>query len=64
MGWRLLRNRSFGVNAGLFLDADPTDFQQQTGLKGPFVLQAGRIEPSKNQAMLCWALKTRIFPLS
>ena len=28
-----------------------------------FVLQAGRIEPSKNQAMLCWALKNTSLPI-
>ena len=41
----------------LFLDADPEPFRQHTGLSGTFVMQAGRIEPGKNQAMLCWALR-------
>ena len=47
----------YGVDPKLFLDADPEPFRRQTGIQSPFVLQAGRIEPSKNQAMLCWALK-------
>lgn len=47
----------YGVDPGLFLDVEPESFTQRTGIEGPFALQAGRIEPSKNQAMLCWALK-------
>ena len=51
----------YGVDPRLFLDADPEPFRRHTGIHGQFVLQAGRIEPGKNQAMLCWALrKTRI----
>ena len=53
----------YGVDPKLFLDADPEPFRRQTGIKGPFVLQAGRIEPSKNQAMLCWALKDTSLPI-
>ena len=34
-----------------------------TGLREPFVLQAGRIEPAKNQAMLCWALRESNLPI-
>ena len=47
----------YGVDPSLFLDADPEPFRQHTGLSGTFVMQAGRIEPGKNQAMLCWALR-------
>ena len=47
----------YGVDPSLFLDADPEPFRQHTGLREPFVMQAGRIEPGKNQAMLCWALR-------
>ncbi len=47
----------YGVDPALFLDSTPELFQTKTGIKQPFVLQAGRIEPAKNQAMLCWALR-------
>lgn len=53
----------YGVDPRLFLDADPTPFKEQTGIRHPFVLQAGRIEPAKNQAMLCWALKDTNLPV-
>ena len=53
----------YGVDPQLFLDADPKPFQNQTGIQQPFVLQAGRIEPAKNQAMLCWALKDTNLPV-
>ncbi|WP_115071241.1 glycosyltransferase family 4 protein [Synechococcus sp. UW179B] len=53
----------YGVDPQLFLDADPKPFQNQTGIQQPFVLQAGRIEPAKNQAMLCWALKNTNLPV-
>ena len=47
----------YGVNPQIFLDADPEPFRNWSGIEGPFILQAGRIEPAKNQAMLCWALR-------
>jgi len=53
----------YGVNPQVFLDADPEPFRSQYGLQGPFVLQAGRIEPAKNQAMLCWALRHTDLPI-
>ena len=53
----------YGVDPALFLDADPELFLQRTGIKQPFVLQAGRIEPAKNQAMLCWAMRETNLPI-
>lgn len=53
----------YGVNPQIFLDADPEPFREMTGLREPFVLQAGRIEPAKNQAMLCWALRRTNLPI-
>tara|TARA_B100000674_G_scaffold497331_1_gene530692 strand:- start:7105 stop:8256 length:1152 start_codon:yes stop_codon:yes gene_type:complete len=53
----------YGVDPGLFLDPDPNTFLKATGINTPFVLQAGRIEPAKNQAMLCWALRETNFKI-
>ena len=53
----------YGVDSGLFLDPDPDAFRKATGIRMPFVLQAGRIEPAKNQAMLCWALRNTSLPI-
>tara|TARA_Y100001968_G_scaffold148541_1_gene135854 strand:- start:908 stop:2032 length:1125 start_codon:yes stop_codon:yes gene_type:complete len=48
---------NYGVNPQIFLDADPEIFRKETGINQQFIMQAGRIEPAKNQAMLCWALR-------
>ena len=53
----------YGVDPALFLDPDPNTFIKATGINTPFVLQAGRIEPAKNQAMLCWALRNTDLPI-
>ncbi len=53
----------YGVDPKVFLDADPEPFREHTGIRGRFVLQAGRIEPGKNQAMLCWALRKTNIPI-
>ena len=53
----------YGVDPAVFLDADPEPFQRHTGIRGPFVLQAGRVEAGKNQAMLCWALRQTRLPI-
>ena len=53
----------YGVDPRLFLDADPMPFREKTGIQGDFVIQAGRIEPAKNQAMLCWALRDCDLPV-
>jgi hypothetical protein len=59
---RTLRNTSipftivpYGAEAGMFLNADPAPFVNRFGIRD-FVLQVGRIEPAKNQAMLCYAM--------
>lgn len=54
---------NYGVDPKVFLDADPEPFRKYTGIKGPFVMQAGRIEAGKNQAMLCWALRKTNLPI-
>ncbi len=53
----------YGVNPKTFLDANAKDFQEKTGIRHPFIMQAGRIEPAKNQAMLCWALRNINIPI-
>lgn len=53
----------YGVDPKVFLDADPNPFRREHGIQQPFVLQAGRIEPAKNQAMLCWALRDTEIPI-
>ncbi len=65
LNWNSNRFRiaHYGVNPRIFLDADPKPFREESGIRGPFVLQAGRIEPAKNQAMLCWALRNSNLPI-
>jgi len=53
----------YGVDPSVFLDAEPGPFREHTGIQGPFVVQAGRIEPAKNQLMLCLALQQSSLPL-
>ena len=53
----------YGVDPTLFLDADPSSFKEYSGIEKRFVMQAGRIEPAKNQAMLCWALREYDIPI-
>jgi glycosyltransferase involved in cell wall biosynthesis len=50
--------------AGKFLDAKPNGFAARHGMRGDFVLCAGRIEPRKNQLALIRALKPRRVPLA
>lgn len=45
-----------GVDASVFLDADPGPFVRRFGVRD-FVLQVARVEPSKNQLMLCRAMR-------
>ena len=63
MGWRLLRDCSLWRRPILVFRCRPRTFRQHTGLREPFVMQAGRIEPGKNQAMLCWALRHTDVPI-
>lgn len=53
----------YGVDPKVFLDADPQPFRKASGIQGDFVVQGGRIEPAKNQAMLCWALRKTNIPI-
>ncbi len=54
---------NYGVNPKIFLDADAQKFKDHTGINTKFIMQAGRIEPAKNQAMLCWALRKTKIPI-
>jgi glycosyltransferase involved in cell wall biosynthesis len=53
----------YGVDPVPFLNADPEAFRRWSGIQGPFVLQAGRVEAAKNPAMLLWALKDTGLPV-
>jgi glycosyltransferase involved in cell wall biosynthesis len=46
----------YAADASVFLDPDPAPFVERYGLRD-FVLQVGRIEPSKNQVLLAYALR-------
>lgn len=53
----------YGVDISKFMNSDPNKFRAISGIKGDFIMQAGRIEPGKNQAMLCWALRQLDIPI-
>ena len=53
----------YGVDPGPYLNADPDPFRRWSGIEGPCVLQAGRVEPAKNPAMLLWSLKDSGLPV-
>lgn len=53
----------YGVDPVPFLRADGDLFRKWSGIQGPFVLQAGRVEPAKNQAMLLWSLRNTRLPV-
>ena len=53
----------YGVDPVPFLNADPEPFRRWSGIQGPFVLQAGRVEAAKNPAMLLWALRDTGLPV-
>jgi glycosyltransferase involved in cell wall biosynthesis len=46
----------YAADPGLFLDPDPAPFVERYG-RSDFVLQVGRIEASKNQLLLAYALR-------
>ena len=52
----------YAADPATFLDPDPEPFVRRFGLRD-FVLQAGRIEASKNQVLLAWALRGLDVPL-
>jgi glycosyltransferase involved in cell wall biosynthesis len=52
----------YGADPAVFLDPDPEPFVQKHGLRD-FVLQVGRIEASKNQLLLAYALRDLDLPL-
>lgn len=52
----------YAADARDFLDPDPDGFVKQYGVRD-FVLQVGRIEPSKNQLMLAYALRDAGVPV-
>lgn len=52
----------YAVDPAIFLDPDPAPFTSKYGLRD-FVLQVGRIEPSKNQLLLTYALRDLDVPV-
>ncbi|HJZ60260.1 MAG TPA: hypothetical protein VKE74_35280, partial [Gemmataceae bacterium] len=52
----------YACDPAVFADADPEPFRKKHRT-GPFVLQVGRIEASKNQIMLAYALRELDLPL-
>lgn len=65
LAWRgtMVEIAPYGVDPRLFSDPDPEPFRRLSGLREPFVLQAGRVEPPKNPAMLLQALRDTKLPV-
>jgi glycosyltransferase involved in cell wall biosynthesis len=65
LAWRgtLVDVATYGVDPRIFSKPDPEPFRRLSGLNGPFVLQAGRVEPPKNPAMLLHALRHSDLPV-
>jgi glycosyltransferase involved in cell wall biosynthesis len=57
--FRLLPN---GCDPELYTQADPSLFEKTHGLRD-FLLCVGRIEPNKNQLLLCYALRETDIPI-
>ena len=53
----------YGVDPSYFWMPIQNRFSNTQAYVEPFVMQAGRIEPGKNQAMLCWALRHTDVPI-
>lgn len=52
----------YGVDPATFLEPDPAPFVKKYGVKD-FILEVGRVEPSKNQVMLLRALRNEGLPV-
>lgn len=65
LGWssNMFEVAHYGVRKDVFEDADVSAFRERVGIDGEYIIQGGRIEPAKNQAMLCWALRKTEYKL-